>query len=543
MTLKNRKKSAVVGVALLIFLATTAYKNNYFEIAKQVEIFATLFKEINMNYVDETVPAELMQEGIKSMLASLDPYTNYMSEQEVESARINQSRAYVGIGATLNALENKLVVIEVFKGLPADEAGLKPGDEIVSIGNTKVSVLKEAAQQFLNGKKNSFVALSFVRNGIEKSIKVKRKGLAPKAVPISKMLKDDIGYIALDRFSKTAAREVENALKLLVIDEAKGVILDLRNNPGGLLQEAVKIVNLFIPKNQLVVSTKSNIEGYNKEFKTVLQPVDLEIPLVILINENSASASEIVAGALQDLDRAVVVGEKSFGKGLVQRPKALPYGGQLKVTISRYYTPSGRCIQALDYRNRKEGVALRFAEEDYTAFKTKGGRTVFDGGGITPDVLGKNKKRINFIKELIKGPLVFEFANNYFYNNKVENLSQFALKPKDFKKFKEMSLKSPLFLKDESFEYLKELTNTIKKNDLEGLDAELLDLGKSINESKLELMDQYEKELLTALEKEIVKRYFYREGVYEYNLIKSKDVSRAIELLNAPEEYLDILKR
>lgn len=543
MTLKNRKKSAVVGVALLIFLATTAYKNNYFEIAKQVEIFATLFKEINMNYVDETVPAELMQEGIKSMLASLDPYTNYMSEQEVESARINQSRAYVGIGATLNALENKLVVIEVFKGLPADEAGLKPGDEIVSIGNTKVSVLKEAAQQFLNGKKNSFVALSFVRNGIEKSIKVKRKGLAPKAVPISKMLKDDIGYIALDRFSKTAAREVENALKLLVIDEAKGVILDLRNNPGGLLQEAVKIVNLFIPKNQLVVSTKSNIEGYNKEFKTVLQPVDLEIPLVILINENSASASEIVAGALQDLDRAVVVGEKSFGKGLVQRPKALPYGGQLKVTISRYYTPSGRCIQALDYRNRKEGVALRFAEEDYTAFKTKGGRTVFDGGGITPDVLGKNKKRVNFIKELIKGPLVFEFANNYFYNNKVENLSQFALKPKDFKKFKEMSLKSPLFLKDESFEYLKELTNTIKKNDLEGLDAELLDLGKSINESKLELMDQYEKELLTALEKEIVKRYFYREGVYEYNLIKSKDVSRAIELLNAPEEYLDILKR
>lgn len=543
MTLKNRKKSAVVGVALLIFLATTAYKNNYFEIAKQVEIFATLFKEINMNYVDETVPAELMQEGIKSMLASLDPYTNYMSEQEVESARINQSRAYVGIGATLNALENKLVVIEVFKGLPADEAGLKPGDEIVSIGNTKVSVLKEAAQQFLNGKKNSFVALSFVRNGIEKSIKVKRKGLAPKAVPISKMLKDDIGYIALDRFSKTAAREVENALKLLVIDEAKGVILDLRNNPGGLLQEAVKIVNLFIPKNQLVVSTKSNIEGYNKEFKTVLQPVDLEIPLVILINENSASASEIVAGALQDLDRAVVVGEKSFGKGLVQRPKALPYGGQLKVTISRYYTPSGRCIQALDYRNRKEGVALRFAEEDYTAFKTKGGRTVFDGGGITPDVLGKNKKRVNFIKELIKGPLVFEFANNYFYNNKVENLSQFALKPKDFKKFKEMSLKSPLFLKDESFEYLKELTNTIKKNDLEGLDAELLDLGKSINESKLELMDQYEKELLTALEKEIVKRYFYREGVYEYNLIKSKDVSRAIEMLNAPEEYLDILKR
>jgi carboxyl-terminal processing protease len=543
MTLKNRKKSVVVGVALLIFLATTAYKNNYFEIAKQVEIFATLFKEINMNYVDETVPAELMQEGIKSMLASLDPYTNYISEQEVESARINQSSAYVGIGATLNALENKLVVIEVFKGLPADEAGLKPGDEIVSIANTKVSVLKEAAQQFLDGKKNSFVALSFVRNGLEKSIKVKRKGLAPKAVPISKMLKDDIGYIALDRFSKTAAREVENALKLLVIDEAKGVILDLRNNPGGLLQEAVKIVNLFIPKNQLVVSTKSNIEGYNKEFKTVLQPVDLEIPLVILINENSASASEIVAGALQDLDRAIVVGERSFGKGLVQRPKALPYGGQLKVTISRYYTPSGRCIQALDYRNRKEGVALRFAEEDYTAFKTKGGRTVFDGGGITPDVLGKNKKRVDFIKELIKGPLVFEFANNYFYNNKVENLSQFALKAKDFKKFKEMSLKSTLFLKDESFEYLKELTNSIKNNNLEGLDAVLLDLGKSISDSKLELMDQYEKELLTALEKEIVKRYFYREGVYEYNLMKSKDVSRAIQLLNAPKEYLAILKR
>jgi len=352
MRLSYKKRGRLMGLTILVFISTTAYNSDYFEIAKQVEIFSTLFKEINMNYVDETNPAELMQEGIKYMLKSLDPYTTYLTEQDVESARMNQSEAYVGIGATINLSESKLIVIEVFKGLPADEVGLKAGDEITYIDGNKVSDLGVAALQLLKGKRNSSVLLSLISNGETKEVRIKRAGITPKAVPIAKLMDDGVGYIALDRFTKTASKEVENALKLFMIDEAKGIILDLRNNPGGLLQEAVKIVNLFVPKGQLVVSTKSNIEGFNNSFITRKQPLNLDIPLIILINEKSASASEIVAGALQDLDRAVVIGERSFGKGLVQRPKSLPYGGQLKVTISRYYTPSGRCIQALDYKNR-----------------------------------------------------------------------------------------------------------------------------------------------------------------------------------------------
>ena len=252
-----------MGLTILVFISTTAYNSDYFEIAKQVEIFSTLFKEINMNYVDETNPAELMQEGIKYMLKSLDPYTTYLTEQDVESARMNQSEAYVGIGATINLSESKLIVIEVFKGLPADEVGLKAGDEITYIDGNKVSDLGVATLQLLKGKRNSSVLLSLISNGETKEVRIKRAGITPKAVPIAKLMDDGVGYIALDRFTKTASKEVENALKLFMIDEAKGIILDLRNNPGGLLQEAVKIVNLFVPKGQLVVSTKSNIEGFN----------------------------------------------------------------------------------------------------------------------------------------------------------------------------------------------------------------------------------------------------------------------------------------
>ena len=241
-----------------------------------------------------------------------------------------------------------------------------------------------------------------MRNGKKSTVMVKRGDKTPKAVPVYKILEKGVGYIALDRFTQTASREVENAVKLMLIDEVKGIVLDLRNNPGGLVSEAVKIVNLFVEKGQLVVSTKSNIETYNQTYITKKQPLSLDVPLVVIINQKSASASEIVAGALQDLDRAVVIGKRSFGKGLVQRYKPLPYGSQLKVTISRYYTPSGRCIQALDYRNRKEdGTAIRFKKEEYAAFKTKNGRLVYDGGGINPDIVEGTKTTSKFIETLL----------------------------------------------------------------------------------------------------------------------------------------------
>ena len=537
------KKTGVVVLTVLIFISTTAYRNDYFEIAKQIEIFTTLFKEINMNYVDETNPAKLMQEGLRHMLEGLDPYTTYLSEQDVESARMNRGGAYVGIGATVKESDKKLIVVEVFEGLPADEKGIKAGDEIIKIDGNEVAELEGVAQEFLNGKKNTNVSLLILSNGSIKTVVVKREGIEPKAVPTAKILADGVGYIALDRFSKTASREVENALKVLIIDEAKGVILDLRNNPGGLLQEAVKIVNLFVQKGQLVVSTKSNIAAYNQEFRTTKQPLSLEIPLVILINEKSASASEIVAGALQDLDRAVVLGTRSFGKGLVQRPKPMPYGGQLKVTISRYYTPSGRCIQALDYRNRGEdGKASRYQEINYKAFQTQNGRTVFDGGGVSPDVLGENKESSTFINRLIKSAVVFNYVNNYYHNNSLEDIKDFKLSKSDFNQFKKRSYGSQVFLKDETVTYLNGFSSIIKDAGLAGLDDKLKELNGVLNKSKVELMDHHKEEIIYVLEKEIVRRFYYRKGMYEYYLLKNEDVITAQRLLNNIEAYLSILK-
>ena len=538
-----KKRGVFMGIIALVFLATTAYKNDYFEIAKQLDIFTSLFKEVNMNYVDETNPADLMQESVKQMLNELDPYTTYMTEQDVERARINQSRAYVGIGATINSSKNKLVVVEVYKDLPADKVGLKAGDEIIKIEGLDVSDLEDGATQFLNGKKNTTVKLVYRRNGKTTEVSVARADVKPKAVPVYKLLPNGIGYIALDRFTKTASKEVENALKLMLIDEAKGVILDLRNNPGGLLQEAVKIVNLFVPKGQLVVSTKSKVEAYNQTFETQKQPLSLDIPLVILINQNSASASEIVAGALQDLDRAVVMGKRSYGKGLVQRPKPLPYGSQLKVTISRYYTPSGRCIQALDYRNRKKnGAAIRYEENQYTAFKTKNGRTVYDGGGINPDVIIGNEETNKFIETLLKSSLVFDFSNQYYHNNSVVDLESFQLNKKDFERFKNMSLDEKYGTIGETQENLNQLKREFKEDGFGAIESNFEDLEIALQTSKLKLIEDFESKIRSVLEEEIIKRYFYREGMYAYFLATNKEVFKAQEIINDRDAYNNLLK-
>ena len=538
-----KKRGVFMGIIALVFLATTAYKNDYFEIAKQLDIFTSLFKEVNMNYVDETNPADLMQESVKQMLNELDPYTTYMTEQDVERARINQSRAYVGIGATINSSKNKLVVVEVYKDLPAEKAGLKAGDEIIKIEGLDVSDLEDGATQFLNGKKNTTVKLVYRRNGKTTEVSVARADVKPKAVPVYKLLPNGIGYIALDRFTKTASKEVENALKLMLIDEAKGVILDLRNNPGGLLQEAVKIVNLFVPKGQLVVSTKSKVEAYNQTFETQKQPLSLDIPLVILINQNSASASEIVAGALQDLDRAVVMGKRSYGKGLVQRPKPLPYGSQLKVTISRYYTPSGRCIQALDYRNRKKnGAAIRYEENQYTAFKTKNGRTVYDGGGINPDVIIGNEETNKFIETLLKSSLVFDFSNQYYHNNTVVGLESFQLNKKDLERFKNMSLDEKYGTIGETQENLNQLKREFKEDGFGAIKSNFEDLEIALQTSKLKLIEDFEPKIRSVLEEEIIKRYFYREGMYAYFLATNKEVFKAQEIINDRDAYNNLLK-
>jgi carboxyl-terminal processing protease len=538
-----KKRGVFLGVVLLVFILTSAYKNDYFEIAKQLDIFTTLFKEVNMNYVDKTNPADLMQKGVNQMLKELDPYTTYMNEQDIEKARIYQSGAYIGIGATINTSKNKLVVVEVYKDLPADKVGLKAGDEIIKIDGVEVRGLQESATQFLNGKKNTTVALTYLRNGKNTDVVVARADVKPKAVPVYKLLADGTGYIALDRFSKSAAKEVESAVKLMLIDEAKGIILDLRNNPGGLLHEAVKIVNLFVPKGQLVVSTKSNIETYNQTFETQKQPLSLEIPLVVLINHNSASASEIVAGALQDLDRAVIIGKRSFGKGLVQKPMPLPYGSQLKVTISRYYTPSGRCIQALDYRNKGEdGIAVRFVEKQYSTFKTKNGRTVYDGGGVNPDVIVGAKNPNKFIEALLNSPLIFDYSSQYYYNNSVENIEEFSLEKKDFEDFKKMSGEKKYNAISEIQEGIDQLKKTLDEEGFEAVEYNFEDLNRAAQASKLKLMDTFKEDIIAVLEGEIIKRYFYREGMYTYFIGKNKEVFKAQEILNDSQAYQNIFK-
>ena len=413
--------------SLLIVITLSAFNPDFFEITKQIEIYNSLFKAINMNYVDQLNPSDLMASGVKKMLSDLDPYTVFGSEQDVENAKMQRSGDFVGIGANLKFIKEKLTVYGLYRGFSADKAGLKPGDQIIKINGVDVLEKKQGVDVLLGGKQNSEIEISFLRDDKESAITILRGDKKPRAVPFFELSDNGVGYIALTRFSRGAAKEVESALKFLLIDEAKGLILDLRNNPGGLLQEAVNIVNLFVPKNQLVVSTRSHIKKYNKQFVTRQQPLSLDIPVAVLVNEQSASASEIVAGALQDLDRAVVIGNQSFGKGLVQQPKPLPYGAQVKITISRYYTPSGRCIQALNYRNKgKTGVAQKY-EELGNVFKTKKGRNVYGGGGITPDISVGIRSDYGFLKILKKNNFFFNFAVNYNKNNPVVDINNFKL--------------------------------------------------------------------------------------------------------------------
>ncbi|MEP5338846.1 MAG: S41 family peptidase [Algibacter sp.] len=539
------KKNILIPVlACTIFFTGTAFKNDFFEIAKQIEIFTTLFKELNMNYVDETNPGDLMDTAIKSMLEDLDPYTRFMNEQDVEAARINNTGDYTGIGARVRTFKDKLLIVEPYKDYPADKAGLKAGDEIIKVGDALVESYKESAGDLLKGAPDSNVEVTFIRQGKTQTVTIKRAEVEIKAVPHFSMVDDKTGYIVLKKFNRKASAETNYALRDLKAQGAEQIILDLRGNPGGLLNEAINIVNLFVPKGQLVVTTKSKVKKYNKTYLTKNEPIDLEIPLVILIDGGSASASEIVSGALQDLDRAVVVGSRSFGKGLVQRPKILTYGTQVKITISRYYTPSGRCIQALDYWNRSDkGEAVRVKQENYNAFKTKNGRKVFDGGGVFPDEnLGANKNP-EILKAVVNSNLIFNYATNYYYKNKIEDINSFKLSNSDFTSFKN-------FLNTNKFSYEtkteKALLKAYETAQLEGLndniDKDYNVLLSNLKNSKNSAIDENKTYLLELLTEEIVKRYVYREGLYDYYKIHNPEIKKASEILQNKSSYLSYLK-
>ncbi|VAV86087.1 Carboxy-terminal processing protease [hydrothermal vent metagenome] len=539
--MKQKLKSKIILPFLVFTLLFTgvAFKSDFFEIAKQIEIFTTLFKEINMNYVDETNPGDLMDTAIKNMLKDLDPYTVFMNEQDVEAARINNTGDYTGIGASVKTLKDKLLILEPYKDYPADKAGLKAGDEIIKVGDILVSTFKENAGDLLRGAPGSKVNVTYVRQGKTNTTTITRQEVEINAVSLFDMVNDKTGYIALTKFNRKASRETANALKELKADGAESIILDLRGNPGGLLSEAINIVNLFVPKGRLVVTTKSKVEKYNKTYFTKNNPIDTQIPLIVLIDGGSASASEIVSGSLQDLDRAVIIGSRSFGKGLVQRPKPLTYGTQVKITISRYYTPSGRCIQALDYWHRdKNGNAIRVKKEDFNEFKTKNGRSVFDGGGIEPDVEIALSKPSTITKAILSNYYVFNFATNYYYSHPEPNLTTFKLSDSDFKMFKSYLKSNRFDFKTETETALLKLKEVANKEELmKDLSGDYKKLKQSLNELKNKAVDENKVQLTSLLENEIIKRYFYREGLHEYYLAHNTEIKTAVEILSNINKY------
>jgi len=536
---KKRVFIPVVGVLLLV--TTSAFKNDFFEIAKQIEIFTTLFKELNMNYVDETNPGELMDTAIKSMLKDLDPYTQFHNEQDVESYKINNTGEYTGIGASINRKDGRLFILEPFKDYPADKAGLKAGDEIIQIGDIKVIDSKDDTATLLKGAANSKVTIHYIRQGKKQQTVLTRAAIDVNAVPFYKLIDNKTGYVVLSKFNSKAYAQAKAAIVKLKEEGATQLILDLRGNPGGLLRESIRIVNLFVPKGEVIVTTKSKVKKYNKVYKTKEQPLDAEIPLVVLVNGSSASASEIVSGALQDIDRAVIVGSRSFGKGLVQRPKKLTYGTQLKVTISRYYTPSGRCIQALDYRKRdKKGDAVRTDEKNYTAFKTKKGRTVYDGGGVDPDIKIEKSKLSNISKALIKEQVIFNFCTDFYYKNPITSITDFSFSNPDYENFKKYVATSDFKYQTNTEKALNSLEKQAVKDDIL-IDNDIKQLKNSIATAKTAALTKNKEELIKLITDKLVTRYFYKEGLYNYQLTHHEDIKKGIEILNS-SQYQTILK-
>jgi carboxyl-terminal processing protease len=539
------KKRYFIPITLSLFLFIgVSFKDDFFEISKQIEIFTTLFKTINQNYVDETNAAELMDKAIKSMLADLDPYTNYFNEQDVIKFKINNTGEYTGIGALITRKEDKIIIKEPYKGYPADKAGLKAGDEITQIGDVLLADFKDDASQLMKGAKNTKIDIKFLRQGKPMTAQLILDEVDVKAVPFYGKIDDKTGYIVLSQFNAKAFSDTKEALEKLKADGATQIVLDLRGNPGGLLNEAVNICGLFVPKGETIVTTKSKNSKYNNTNKTTRDPIDTEIPLTIIVDGKSASASEIVSGALQDLDRAVIIGSRSYGKGLVQRPFDMVYNTQVKVTIAKYYTPSGRCIQALDYGHKdKSGKAIRTDAKNYNAFQTKKGRTVYDGGGILPDVVLENTKTSAIAEALQKNDGIFNYATYYYYKNpnlgdKIPTITDAEIA--DFKAF----LKREKIAFDTETEIA--LKNTLEKAKKENIDgaitAEYQQLLSSIERSEETLIDKNKAEIKNLLLDEIIKRYQYKEGLYQYYIKNNFEIKKAVEVLNDKTEYNKILK-
>lgn len=533
--------------AAFLALSFTRPADRYFEIAKNLDIFATLFKEVNALYVDEVNPNRLVRTGIDAMLESLDPYTNYIPEDEVEDYRTMNTGQYGGIGAITREIGNRTMVTMIMDGYEAQKGGLKIGDEIVSIDGIKLADLtREESSQLMKGQVGTTVNITVKRFGSSGPVELqfKREKVKVNNVPFFGMVGDDIAYIHLSDFTPDAGKEVKNALTSLKEKGAKGVVLDLRGNPGGLLIEAVNISNLFIPKGKLVVSTKGKIPENNLKYETLNNPLDTEIPVAVLIDRGSASASEIVAGTLQDYDRGVVIGEKSYGKGLVQVSRPLSYNSQLKVTTAKYYTPTGRCIQVLDYAHRREDGSVESIPDSLKqTFKTTRGRTVYDGGGIEPDIKVENMDSHPLTQVLFEKGFIFDYVTEFVHKNPEPiNAREFSLSDAEYQAFVNW-MKGKDYTYKSHMEYgLQQLIDEAKKEKYyDGLQSQLDQVNTRLKESKKNELVQFKDQIRRMIEEEIVSRHHLDRGRIQSAFKYDEDVEKAIEILHNEAEYRKVL--
>ncbi|MBL7839862.1 MAG: S41 family peptidase [Cyclobacteriaceae bacterium] len=532
-------------VALVIFSFTPA-SDRYFEIARNLDIFATLFKEVNASYVDEVNPNTLIKTGIDAMLESLDPYTNYIPEEMVEDYRTLNTGQYGGIGAYTRTIGNRTVVTMVLNGYAAQRSGLKIGDEVLKIDSKDLSTLDpEEEGHLMKGQIGTPVSLTIKRMGSDKPIKLdfKREKIKISNVPYYGLLENKIGYVQLLEFTPDAGKEVRNAVVSLKEKGATSIVLDLRNNPGGLLDEAVNVCNVFIPKGKLVVTTKGKIE--HQDFATNFAPIDTEIPVAVLINRGSASASEIVAGTLQDYDRAVIVGEKSFGKGLVQVSRQLTYKAQLKVTTAKYYTPTGRCIQVLDYSHRRDdGSVLSVPDSLKRPFKTTAGRTVYDGGGIDPDIKLQPDEAHPLTQKLFQDGFIFDYATLYRFNHpSIAEPRNFSLSNEEYQQFVS-------WMKGKNYTYTSNLDLQLKQL-IEEAEAEHYynDLKPNIDQIRAKIAENKKNELMLykdqirkLLEEDIMSRYYLEEGTVQVGFKYDQELKKASDILLNQSGYARLLK-
>ena len=542
--LKSRTaKFMAIGALLFTGLATTIVENgNYFEIAKNIEIFTNLYKEVNTYYVDEIDPSTLMKTGIDAMMESLDPYTNYISETQIEGYRFITEGKYNGIGADIRLIDDLPTVVAPYIDAPAQKAGLKAGDKIVAIdGKDTKGKTTDEVSAVLKGYPGTEVELTISRLGEAKNLKITlvRDEVEVSNVPYSGMVSGDVGYIALTTFTREAGANVAKALQDLKTEQPKlkGVILDLRNNGGGLLAEAVNLCNVFIPQNELVVSTKGKVKDWDRSFRTLNPPLDTDVPLIVLINKGSASASEIVSGTIQDLDRGVLLGQRSYGKGLVQNTRDIGYNAKVKMTTAKYYIPSGRCIQAVEYQN---GEPVDIAESKRAPFKTRSGRAVLDGGGVKPDVVLDADAGSNILQTLEDKYVVFNYVNQWAVKNpEVKSLEDFHFTAWD--DFIQFLTKQNYDFDTETEQLLKDMKEKSKNDGYLSM-ADIQTLETKINAAKKADIEKHKELITDMIEKEIVSRAFYEKGRIKIGLRNDPEIKEALKLFGDRAKYDSILK-